>query len=759
MYCPQLRRARSRAAVGLLVAAVLVAAPLSLPAQSGDQREDPEVLKLELRGIEGVSRRDLEGSIATSATECKSLLLFPFCAVSKSKLFVHKKYLDRDEFRRDVLRVLVFYWKRGYREAQVDTAVIRAGQGKVHVRFDIKEGPPTRIASLRVEYDSTLMDQRRVRKLSILRAGDPLNLVVLDTMRLGLQMWMWDRGHADAQVDTVISVNDQTRSANVVLRAIPNWRTTVGSITVRGNERVNVETIQNSIMLRPGRVFRFIDLAESQRNLYESNLFRLALFSIAPRPDSIKHINIDVRETKLQEARVAGGMNNVDFIQTDGRYTNYNTFGGARRFDVTGILGNIGASALRGKAFFRQPAVEFTEAGTFTQPTWQVSAEVKQPAWLRKPENAIAIGGFAHRRAAPAVYIDRGYGGQLSFTRTLAPRAAASTGYRFEVTRVEASAVYFCVNYGVCDLPTVSSLRKHQKLSPLQISATIDRTDVPFSPTKGYIARVDLEHASGATLSDYRFNRVFAEASTYTHFRYASRDARTQVLAGHLRLGYVRPLAASSSGGGIELLHPRNRFYAGGSQSVRGYDENQLGPRILTIPPALLDSLAGCDVTSATTLQTCNPNAPGLRNREFTARPVGGTSLIEGSVEYRMPFARKLQWAAFVDGAVVGGSELHRLGDIAKLVRGASAITPGIGIRYTSPVGPIRVDLGYNPPVSQWLDVVTTVRDAAGRDSLITLADAQGNPIRRKYESGGTATGLWSIFNRVVLHLSIGQAY
>jgi outer membrane protein assembly factor BamA len=752
-------RARSRAAVGLLVAAVLVAAPSFLFAQSGDQREAPEVVRLEVRGVYGINRRDLEASIATSATKCKSPLLFPFCAVSKSPLFVNKKYLDKDEFRRDVLRVLVFYWKRGYREAEVDTAVVRVGEKKVRVRFDITEGPPTRIASLRVEYDSTLLNERRVKKLSILRAGDPLNLVVLDTMRVGLQLWMWDRGHADAQVDTVITVNDQARSAAVLLRAIPNWRTTVGSITVRGNEHVNVETIQNSIMLRPGNMFRFVDLAESQRNLYESNLFRLAMFSVAPRPDSIKHIYIDVKETKLQEAKIAGGLNNVDFFQTDGHYTNYNTFGGARRFDVNGILGNIGASGLRGAGFFRQPAVDINEVGKFTQPTWQVSAEVKQPAWLRKPENAIAIGGFAHRRAAPAVYIDRGYGGQLSFTRALAPRASASSAYRFEVTRVEASDVYFCVNYGVCDVPSVEALKRHQKLSPLQLSAAIDRSDVPFSPTKGYLARVDLEHASGVTLSDYRFNRIFAEGSAYTHFRYASRDARTQVLAGHLRLGYVRPLAASSAGGGIELLHPRNRFYAGGSQSVRGFDENQLGPRILTIPAQTLDTIGRCDVTSEVTLQACNPNAPALANKLFTPRPVGGTSLVEGSIEYRMPFALKMQWAVFLDGAIVGGSELHSLGDIGKLVSGARAITPGIGFRYMSPVGPIRIDLGYNPTGKDSLDVVTTILDSSGRQKLVTLTDAQGIPIRREYESVGTAKGLLRVFNRMVLHLSIGQAF
>jgi outer membrane protein assembly factor BamA len=744
-------RVRARAIVGTIVAAVLTFAPSFLFAQREDQREAPEVRDLDLLGVHGVSRRDLERSIATTQSECKSLLLLPFCWLSKSPTFVDKKYLNRDEFRRDVLRILVFYWKRGYRDAQVDTAVTRLDEGVVRVVFDIREGPPTVISALRVEYDSTLLNERRVRKLSILRAGDPLNLVVLDTMRVMFQLAMWDKGYADAEVDTVLSVSAEQRRASVTLRVRPNWQTTVGTITVRGNEEVNVGTIQNSIMLRPGALFRYNDLAESQRNLYESNLFRLAMFTVAQRPDSVKNINIDVRETKMQEARVAGGFNNIDFVQMDGRYTNYNTFGGARRFDVSGIIGNLGAGPLHGRGFFREPAHDFFDNNAFMMPTWQVSADVKQPAWLRKPENALSIGGFAHRRAAPAVYIDKGYGGQLSFTRSLAPRASASTGYRFEITRVEASDVYFCVNYGVCDIPTVESLRLHQRLSPLQLSATIDRSDIPFSPTKGYIARFDLEHASRLTVSDYRFNRLFAEASAYTHFRYPSRDPRSQVLAGHFRVGYVRPLAGEQTG--IQLLHPRSRFYAGGSQSVRGYDENQLGPRILTVPPTDLAKAPGCDTSTPVTIVACNPNDAALENRNFTPRPVGGTSLVEASVEYRMPFARKMEWAAFLDGAIVGGSELQSLGDITQLVRGDGAITPGVGFRYKSPVGPIRVDLGYNPKAREELDVVTTARDATGRERLVKL-DA-----RRSYVSGGNARGFWSLFNRVVLHLSIGQAY
>src|SRR3954467_3915443 len=138
-----LSRARARVVAGLLAAALLVFAPASLICQRTAQREAPEVRQLVLNGVHGVSRYDLERSIATTASQCKSLLLIAFCWVSKSPTFVDKHYLDHDEFRRDVLRLLVFYWKRGYRDATVDTAVTRVAPGSVKVVFDIHEGPPT----------------------------------------------------------------------------------------------------------------------------------------------------------------------------------------------------------------------------------------------------------------------------------------------------------------------------------------------------------------------------------------------------------------------------------------------------------------------------------------------------------------------------------------------------------------------------------------------------------------------------------------
>ena len=316
-----------------------------------DEREAPEVRKLRLLGADHVDRADLLKSIATQPTKCRTMIYQLFCAFSRSPTFMEKHYLDRDELKRDVLRVRVFYWKRGYREATVDTSVTRDRDG-VGVTFEIREGPPTIVASLRIEYDSTLISAKRLRRLTLLKTQKPLNLLTLDSMRLGFQNEMWNRGYGDAIVDTALAVNDETHRAAVFLRVFPNWPTVVGEIVVHGNERVDRQTILNTLLIRPGAPYRRDDVLESQRSLYESNLFRLATI-LPPTGDSVKNIEIQVVEAPLREAHVGGGANSADFGQIEGRYTSYNLFGGARRLDVTTSAGNLFAPSVNGKFPFR----------------------------------------------------------------------------------------------------------------------------------------------------------------------------------------------------------------------------------------------------------------------------------------------------------------------------------------------------------------------------------------------------------------------
>jgi outer membrane protein assembly factor BamA len=695
---------------------------------------------LRVLGVKHVDKHDLEKSIATQASRCNSPLLLPICWFSKSPIFVEKHYLNRQEFQRDVLRLRVYYWRSGYREATVDTSVTPNGKG-VTVTFAIHEGEPTLVSALRIEYDSSLISARTRNRLTLLKVGRPLNLLTLDTMRLGFQSEMWQRGYSDAIVDTAVSVNDSTRRAAVAMRVFSNWPTTVGSIQVLGNRRVSTQTILNMLQLQTGQPFIRDKMLESQRTLYTSSLFQLASI-LPPTGDSVKHIQIQVVEAPLHEARAGGGLDNVNFGRVEGNYTAHNLGGGARQLGITASLANLFATNLNNHwPFLDETKNVFGPSDLFLQPTWGASIDLQQPAFLR-PENQIGLGIFAHRRAEPGIFIDRGYGATATFTRRVIPRLPASLTYRYEITRVEAGDIYFCVNYGVCDSTTIATLRSHQSLSPLTFTAFIDRSDQPFTPTKGYVARMDLQYASRYTFSDYRYQRASFEAAAYWH-----PSLRPQVVATHLRLGVVHAMASAI---GDTVLHPRTRFYAGGAMSVRGYGENQLGPRVLTISA---DTLRGTNNTRcplSVPITQCNPNAPDLGNGAFVPRPTGGTSVIEGSIELRVPIAHRLDGAVFVDAAIVGNGALQGFKDLASITdfaHGTGAITPGAGIRYNSTVGPIRVDLGYNPRLIENLPVVTNAV-INGVTQLVSLQQ------ERTFTDGRN-----TFLGHLVLHLSIGQAY
>jgi outer membrane protein insertion porin family len=710
---------------------------------SDDERESPEVTQVAFTGVHHLDRPLLERSIATKATQCKSILLAPFCLVSRSPLFVQKHYLDRTELKRDVLRIKVLYWRHGYRDTQVDTSVTRAGGGR-RVRFTIAEGPPTIVRSIAVEQTTPVLSAKEVRQALRLDEGEPLDLLRLDSSRVRLEDRLWDKGYANALVHDTIVVNEAERAAVVRITVTPRWRAVVASIAVRGNERISRAAIQNMLTLQVGGTYRRTDLIESQRNLYASNLFRRAQIVSADTGDSAKHIEVLVEEAPFHSVSVSGGFNTVDFGQLQARFTNYNWFGGARQLQLSAVVSNLLAPPLNGTGIFQNVTgnLSDTEAAPYLRPNVEAGANITQP-WFHDPRNTIGLQVFAHRRSAPAIFIDKGYGAGASFTRSVAARSPLSVVYRYEITEVDAGDVYFCVNYGVCEQATIGALRGRRALSPISLSLLTSRTDDVLDPTTGYQARIDLEHASRVTLSEFRYNRISGEVSRYQPIGRA-------VLAGRIQFGWVKPLASTGSAlgqlgpGGGTILHPRKRFYAGGSQSVRGYGENQLGPRVLTIDPTILEQ-HGCAAASIAD-GSCDPS--NVPSQEFEPRPTGGTSLIEANLEYRFPIWRQLGGAVFVDGAFVGEGALR------EITKGTGAITPGFGLRYRSPVGPIRVDLGIRPTLVERLRVITEATAPDGTHRLVEL----GTP--KNYDPlEGSGSGIRQVLSRLTLHLSIGQAF
>jgi outer membrane protein insertion porin family len=746
-----------------------------------DQTERPEVRSLTLSGVRSVDRDELTQSIATTASRCKSVLLNVFCPLTHSDRVWEKRYLDRMELRRDVLRIRVFYWLRGFRQAAVDTVVKQRSDDEVEITFRIAEGPPTLVRAVHVNQLDSVLTLGQIEKVVSVDSGKPFNLLELDSTVARIRNVLQDRGYADARVDTSTAVDTVARTAEATIRINPRWEVHIGEILIRGNKTVSERTIRNSLSFHTGDLFRRVDLSTTQRRLYESGLFqRASITAVRSRdttgatrgrdstmtpqardsaraargPDTLRTVAVDVSEAPPRIARVSGGFNTFDFIQVDGRFTHNNFHGGARRLDAVATLGNLFASGLNGSTIggvigFQDITEDIVgETSEFLKPTYNSSLDFTQP-WFFSPKNSAGVGVFAYRRMAPAVFVERGEGANISFTREIADRMPVSLTYRFELTGILAGDVYFCVNYGVCDPQTITALRERQRLAPLAVTANLNRQNDPLEPTRGYTAQARLEHASAFTGSSFRYNAVYLEGAAYRPIGTRS------VLAAHSRVGFVRALESTALATGAgevtgDILHPRTRLYAGGARSVRGVGENQLGPRVLTLPPSKLavicpelsgEAIASCDLARA------DSAGNGLADRDYTPRPLGGRALIEGSVEFRFPVWRNLYGATFLDGALLGQ------GSLQNATKGAGAITPGIGIRYRSTVGPIRVDLGLNPTRSEALSVITEVPGPEGQNQIVQLRD------QWSYNPTKGASGITGVLRRLTLHLSIGEAY
>jgi outer membrane protein assembly factor BamA len=713
--------------------------------------ESPRVERVTFLGAETLQRGDLATRIETEQTRCRVWILRPLCAVTDWRLIHERHYLDREELATDEARLRVYYFQRGFRHATVKSRLAPRGRG-VEVIFQIEEREPTLVESIEVEQVTRAMSDRQVRRADLPGEGDRLDLVRLGdgivrlTDQLGRRAWL------DGAVHDTIDVAGDALRARVRVVIEPGRRSTLQRLEVIGNEDVSESVIAAGLRLRAGRPLSTRDLVASQRSLYESNLFHEARVRVPAQDDSAKVVEITVREAPPQSARIGGGFNTMEFMQAEARYTHYNFFGGGRRVEVRGTIGNLLADQLSGKAIFHEVRRENfggLEPDIFTRPTWLASIDLIQPSF-RSAANSMGLSIFSHRRIIPGIVVDDGVGAELSLTRRLDYQSPASVAYRYELTSIQAGELYFCVNYGVCDEPTIETLQQRQRLSPVQAGFLADNGNDPIAPTSGYRIRINAEHASTATMSEFSHNRISSDVTGY----YPLDVHRRRVLAGRLRLGYAQPLGEGAPIVNPDLeewdvdfasiLHPRKRFYAGGSRSVRGFAENQLGPRVLTVnPELLLHEAVGC--TPAELMDgSCDPR--GLGAGDFTPRPVGGKNVVEASVEYRFP-VRQFQGAVFIDGARVGGPAGGLPGG------SVTAITPGAGIRLESPVGPIRIDLGLRPGLREELRVITEVRDAEGTARLVPLTTPlQYDPL----EGGGFFR---QVLGRIMLHLSIGEAF
>ena len=712
-----------------------------------------DVASLEFAGAQAVSPDDLKLIVFTRGSSCRLVLIAPLCKLSRSQLFIDRRRTTPAALGEDITKLRVYYWQRGFRDAQVDTVLIPARHGMA-VAFRIVEGEPTRIGTLDIVQRTPVLSARELTAAAVVRAGGPLDLIALDTTLNRLRDAAWNKGYGDVRVDTIVPRPDASHVVPVRIDVDPRWITRVGRVQFEGNRVLSDATLRRGVMLQPGRLYTRDAVLESQRRLFEQPLIARAVVVTPPAGDSIKTITVAVAEQKPRHIDATVGFNTIEFGQAS-LDVRHNALGAGRWLRLYGSVGNLLAEQLNGRGIFQQviPPEPGFDTDPFLLPAYEASLTLTQP-WIVGARTSAALRAFANRRVLTGVAVDESAGGFVGIARDLAPKTPIGINYRLEATRVEAGAVYFCAGYGVCDAATIQALSSRQRLAPIGASAWIDRSDDLDSPTRGYTALLDAEHASHATGSTFEHNRVLVDASYYKPFGAPALNYGItnppKVLALHVRAGMVHPFDSDRAALGVTapgegIAHPRALFYAGGMQSVRGFAENELGPRVLQVRSASLLA-AGCTVASIAS-GLCDPSR--VPNDQLFPTPTGGSSLIEGNVELRVPLMKALAGVVFVDGARVGTSGLATVGQ----ARGA--VTPGFGFRYRSPLGVIRLDFGLQPVGEEVLPVVVAVPDAAGEFRIVRLQQEKSYS-RVEDPSPGT----WhAIARRIVVHFAMGQAF
>ncbi len=729
-------------ALRLVLAATLLVlstevARAQTPAIPRGKYDSITVSTISFPGARNVSVDDLRRPLFTRASPCRLPFLIPLCMLSRSQVIVDRRRTTSAALAADLDKLRVYYWQRGFREAQVDT-VLTPGKRGVAVAFHIVEGEPTRVGSLDVTQRTPVLSEKELADIVELKEGEPLDLIALDSTLAHIKSAIWNKGYGDVRIDTSVPRPDASHVVPVRIDIDPRWITRVGHVEFEGNASLSDATLRRGVMLQPGTLYTRDAVLESEKHLFESPAIARAVVVTPAAGDSIKTITVQITETKPRHIATTVGFNTIEFGQA-ALELRHNTLGGGRWLSVRAAVGNILADQLNGSAFFQRAPVEISgDPQGFLAPTYQATATLTQP-WIAGARTSVALTAFAGRRSLANVVIDEDFGGTLGLVHELAPRTPIGINYRMESTRVQGSAVYFCAGYGICDAATSTTLIARQRLAPIGVSGWVDRSDDLEVPTRGYTGVVDAEYASSATGSTFSHSRISADASVYRAFGtrkiVAGEEQAPKVLALHGRAGFVKPDG---------VLHPRSRFYAGGMQSVRGFAENELGPTLLQVRRASLLAVGCTDATISS--GSCDPSAvPG---DQVFPRPIGGSSVIEGNAEVRIPLLKALGAVLFVDGAYVGTAGL------STGAHGKGAITPGGGFRYRSPLGVLRLDVGLRPVSADTYPVVVAVSDANGLDRIVQLARAKSySPID---PSPGT---LRSIARRLVVHFAMGQAF
>jgi len=683
-----------------------------------------------------------------------------------------KRCLPDIGLSQDVLRLQQYYLVNGFYLTKIDTTVTPVGNKRVTVTFKIDEGRPSIVDSLRITGLDSLLNRDDILANLQLRRGGRFGKIRLAADVDSIRTRLRNSGYLHAAVFiTNFEAGPSSPYAQVALKVVPGPRVRIGTIAVHrvsaksdGAEQRQAD-IDSAVVLRllgfgSGTYYSDRALLDGQRNLYNLGAFRhvgIGVDSTTVTADSIATIAVDVREDFVRQLSLEEGWGTLDCFRVNAQYSDKNFADKAWRLDLTGRVSKLGYGAPRWSDATRNLCyrswLDQDSLGS-SKVNYYLGSSIRQPSLF--PGNWLpAYSIYTERRGEFRAYLRTTLvGGDASATRLVGDRMPLRVGYSLEFGETKAEPAFLCVLFSACDSTAQNNIERRLPLAVSSVSFQRTRTDNVAEPRSGYAlateARVSVPFLGSN--ADLTFYKATGELSVYrpltSHLTFATR----------FRAGFV----TGGRTAGTKLPPPQERLYAGGANSVRGFQQNELGALIYLLDPAVVkDTIVGERKDSIA--YVANPGASERRTI-----PLGGSVLAVANFELRIRdpfFPDALEYVPFVDvGSLFTGTSANNEKRLKP--------TPGLGLRYLSPIGSVQGNVGYNPQRTQAGQAYFTPVNAGNQLICVTAPLAPLFPVPRDTTSGAPASKLsagcpatfrpfrsTNFFSKLVLTLSIQSSF
>jgi outer membrane protein insertion porin family len=589
----------------------------------------------------------------------------------------------------DVASIRDLYLSNGFRDVKIQPRVIEGAGGNkrtLRVRVEIDEGAQWTVGEFSLEgVSAEHLDE--VQSLFGSAQGQAFSEAGVALDRDQVLNYYYNRGYPRAQFDWDVEPMAEPHTVKVHVKIDEGEPRYVRGVLVGGLKTSNPGMVYERLQLGAGDPLSQSAVIESQRRLYDLGVFaRVDVAVQNPEGEEPnKFLLFQVEEARRYSLNVGLGAE----IARIGGGSNFDAPAGSPGFSPRVSFGVSRSNFL---GYGHTVAIQ-TRLSNIQQRTLLTYLA---PQFKGVEGLALTITGFNDLSRDIRTFTSRRQEGAVQLSKVLSRGNTVQSRFTYRRNTVDANSLNIDP-----DLIPVFSLPVRVGL----LSGTFlqERRDDPIESRRGYYNSVDIGLASNAFGGSTRYTRLLARNSSY-HRLY-----NDIILARSTTIGWQQNLNPRSMRTGEDEREPiplPERFFSGGSSTHRGFPENQAGPRDLA-----------------------------------TGFPVGGAGLLVNNIELRFPLL----------GDNLGGVAFHDMGNVFTSLSKLSlkwkqpSVTEfdymvhavGMGVRYRTPIGPVRLDLAYVPNAPSFFGFRGT------REQLI---NGQGEFVMQR-------------MSRFQFHFSLGQTF